>query len=238
MNKHPYNNGHLIVPERRSRSRKGKDKGRNHPMRKARFIVGVISLLVLFSPAVSSSQIAYVIDASAPYSYVSGTTPITDWVCEAPLCNLSNKVTDEGYFDLPLGDFNFQFYGVPVTTLRIVTNGYMTFGTSAPDFFNRPIPSSQEPNALIAPFWTDLDLSLSGQVRWGISGTSPSRQLVVEWLEVPPYGADLGVRYSFEAILYESTNEIVFQYSNVIYFFHLKARQFVAYLRFGCVQPK
>jgi hypothetical protein len=175
-------------------------------MRKARFILGIISVLVLACPALSSSQVIYVMNASAPYSYVTGANPIpnTYWV----------GGSDDGYFDLPLGDFAFQFYGVPVTTLRISTNGYITFGTGGLEFLNRPIPSSLEPNALIAPFWTDLTLSFSGQVRWSISGTSPSRQLVVEWSEVPCYNFPAQT-YSFEAILYESTNKIKFQYSNV-----------------------
>jgi hypothetical protein len=90
----------------------------------------------------------------------------------------------------------------------------MTFGTEGRDYFNAPIPYFALPNALIAPFWTDLTLSVSGQVRWGISGLSPSRQLVVEWVDVPTY--DMRGSYSFEAILYESTNAIKFQYLNVV----------------------
>src|SRR5512137_2739863 len=140
-------------------------------MKKVRFILGAISVLVLISPAVSSSQIAYVIDPSASYNYVTGTNTITDWVCDKdkqPLC----VATDDGYFDVSLGDFVFQFYGVPVSTLRISTNGYMTFGTQGLEFYNRPIPDPTEPNALIAPFWSDLtlidpNLNTTGQVKWG-----------------------------------------------------------------------
>ncbi len=177
-------------------------------MKKIKLFYWAIGLLVLIYPVVSSSQITYVMNASAPFSYVTGTNPIpnTSWV----------GGTDDGYFDLSLGDFVFQFYGVPVTTLRISTNGYMTVPPQeGTEFNNSPIPYPTSPNALIAPFWDDLTLSISGQVRWDIIGTPPSRQLVVEWFDVAPYGADLGVRYSFEAILYESTNEIKFQYSNV-----------------------
>lgn len=173
-------------------------------MRRTRLILGVISLLVFIFPGLSSSQINYVMNPTAPFSYVLGTESITSWVGDA----------DDGYFEIPLGDFLFQFYGVPVTTLRVSTNGYMTFGTEGREYFNAPIPYFTLPNALIAPFWTDLDLTVSGQVRWSISGLSPSRQLVVEWVEVPSF--DLGGSYSFEAILCESTNVIKFQYLNVV----------------------
>ncbi len=173
-------------------------------MKKVRFILGVVSLFVLICPALSSSQVTYLMNASAPFDYVSGTDPITSWFGDA----------DDGYFELLLGDFAFQFYGAPVTTLRISTNGYMTFGTEGREYFNAPIPYFALPNAVIAPFWGDLDLSGNGQVRWSISGISPSRQLVVEWVGVPSY--TFGGAYSFEAILYESTNLIKLQYLNVV----------------------
>jgi len=175
-------------------------------MRKARFILGTIGLLVLIFPALSLSQVTYVIDASAPFTYVSGTHSITSWSGDA----------DDGYFDLSLTGlgFVFQFYGIPVTTLRISTNGYITVPPQeGTEFDNSPIPYPTSPNALIAPFWDDLTLTNSGQVRWDIIGTPPYRQLVIEWFEVPSY--TFGGAYSFEAILYESTNEIKFQYSNV-----------------------
>lgn len=150
-------------------------------MKKLKFFCGIIVVLALICPSVSSSQVTYAIDPSAPYSYILGTNPITSWVSDY------EPAADDGYFDLPLGDFVFQFYGVSVSTLRIGTNGYMTFGPNGADWYNTPIPFSVPPNALIAPFWTDLDLSVGGQVRWGIFGDSPSRQLVIEWSEAPVY---------------------------------------------------
>jgi hypothetical protein len=175
-------------------------------MRTLRLFYWAVGALIIICPSVSLAQITYEIDASAPYSYVSGTNSIDSWVGNA----------DDGYFDLSLDGFDFQFYGVSVTTLRISTNGYMTFGAEEGREFNHsPIPYSAPPNALIAPFWADFDLAIKGQVRWGIFGTPPSRQLVVEWLDVPFYvwpSSD----FSFEAILYETTDEIKFQYLNVV----------------------
>ena len=183
-------------------------------MKKLNFFLGSIVVLVLICPAVSSSQATYVINASAPYAYVTGTTPITGWVCDDEGCEAS----DDGYVDLSLGDFVFKFYGVSVSTLRISTNGYMTFGTEGQEYFNTPIPYFTLPNALIAPFWTDLDLTgLTGDrgVWWGMTGTPPNRQLVIEWYQVPSWDHKTE-EYSFEVILYESTNKIKFQYSNVV----------------------
>jgi hypothetical protein len=197
-------------------------------MRKVSFILGTISALVLIFPALSLSQVTYVIDLSEPYSYLSGTNPIPNTSWRSDYDYLPPK--DDGYFDLSLGNFAFQFYGTPVTTLRISTNGYITVGTMAVppqegqesanypicNYPTDPTPCSPTPppHGLIAPFWDDLDLTHGGQVRWGISGISPYRQLVVEWVNVPSYNFPAQT-YSFEAILYESTDKIKFQYLNV-----------------------
>jgi hypothetical protein len=52
-------------------------------------------------------------------------------------------------------------------------------------------------------------------VWWGLFGTPPNRRLVIEWHQVPSrqYRTEA---YSFEVILYESTDRIKFQYLNVI----------------------
>ena len=154
-----------------------------------------------------SPNIFYTVNPNAPYSYIYGDNQITTW----------QGNLNEGYYDLPLGDFDFRFYGVLVSNLRISTNGYITFGTDGTNWNNVSIPNVGLPNALIAPFWDDLDLTgLSGDrgVWWGVSGTAPNRQLVIEWHQVPSlqYGTET---YGFEVILYESTDRIKFQYLDV-----------------------
>jgi hypothetical protein len=182
-------------------------------MKKLRFFLLMILVGALICPAVSSSQTAYIMDPSVPYLYVTGTNMITGWLCDTPGCDSY----DDGYFDLSLGDFAFQFYGIPVSSLRIGTNGYMTFGTEGMAYWNDPIPYANLPNALIAPFQTDLYLTeLTGErgVWWGMTGTAPNRELIIEWRQVPTYEFKTD-SYSFEAILYEFTNRIKFQYLNV-----------------------
>ena len=116
-------------------------------MRKVRFTLGVIGLLILIFPAVSSSQITYVMNPSAPFSYIS--------LPEEKKINSWTPNEDDGYFDLPLGDFVFQFYGVPVTTLRISTNGYMTFGRKGRNSPTTRSPATPNPMP---------SLPLSGQI--------------------------------------------------------------------------
>ena len=154
-----------------------------------------------------SVGISYSINPNASYAYVHGDNQITSW----------QGSLNDGYFDLSLGDFDFQFYGMPVSSVRISTNGYITIGSNGTGFSNDPIPNVNPPNAIIAPFWDDLILTgLTGErgVWWGILGTAPNRQLVIEWYQVPShaYGTET---YSFEVILYESTDRIKFQYLDV-----------------------
>ncbi|MBL8949245.1 MAG: lamin tail domain-containing protein [Myxococcaceae bacterium] len=50
-----------------------------------------------------------------------------------------------------------SYFGVPGTTLRVDTNGFMTFATySFSQTTNKSVPSSTAPAGTIAPFWDDL----------------------------------------------------------------------------------
>ena len=62
------------------------------------------------------------------------------------------------------------------------------------------------------PFWDDIDAD-TGDVYWEVQGTAPNRMLIVEWYNRPHF-SNIGSA-TFEAILYETTNEIKFQYADV-----------------------
>eukprot|EP01043_Picozoa_sp_COSAG02_P033481 COSAG02_NODE_2287_length_9213_cov_5.663375_3_plen_2061_part_01 len=89
--------------------------------------------------------------------------------------------TDDGYFVAQLG-FSVSVYGVVESEITIGTNGYVTFGT---DHFaygnNEEIPFVTYVDGIVAPFWIDLDLSSSGEVRY----QAMSDSFVVSWLNVP-----------------------------------------------------
>jgi hypothetical protein len=53
--------------------------------------------------------------------------------------------------------FAFDFYGVDKTSVKISSNGYLTFGTDGTDWTNDPIPHSNDPDDFIALFWDDLN---------------------------------------------------------------------------------
>jgi len=92
----------------------------------------------------------YTMNPNATYLYVADADQlITSWVGSA----------DDGYYDLSLTGFDFKFYGTSVTSVRISTNGYITFGSNGTAATNVSIPNVNLPNAIIAPFWDDLNVS-------------------------------------------------------------------------------
>ena len=158
----------------------------------------------------------YIMNDSATYSYVSATTQVVA---------LTSGNWDEGYFDLALpGDFAFYFYGRKVTHLRISTNGYILFGFgsaggNALAYENTAIPDAKTPDSIAAVYWDDMSLAATGELWYDYIGTTPNRTLVIEWRNISSFaGVDLGnpEQYNFEAILYEKSNNIRFQYADVV----------------------
>lgn len=121
---------------------------------------------------------------------------------------------DDDYAEIPIG-FNFKFYGLDHTSIKVSSNGYLTFGAYPIYFINLPIPSVYQPNNMIAPLWDDLNPSKGGKVYYMLTGTAPNRALTIEWYQVPRY-LNIGAS-TFEVTLYETNNEVLFQYQDVFF---------------------
>jgi|GEM_PF-6994529 len=112
----------------------------------------------------------------------------------------------------PIG-FDFEFYGSTYSAFNVSCNGYIQFDMSSSDSYNDPVPSTSDPDNIIAPFWDDLIVYYPsynyGAVFYETIGAAPNQQLVVEFFEVSrDYSYNL---LTFEVILNE-TGEIWFQY--------------------------
>lgn len=114
---------------------------------------------------------------------------------------------DSAVISLP---FSFPFYGISHTSVKISSNGYLTFGEDAADYTNDPIPNTSTPNDLIAPFWDDLNPAYSGDVYYYFDNVN--NRFIVEWYDVPHYYS-IG-SYTFEVILYPD-GRILYQYLNM-----------------------
>lgn len=134
--------------------------------------------------------------------------------------------TDDGGALLTL-PFSFQFYGQSYTMLCVSSNGIAYFvsgnstfcGSSAQtvDFANTDLSSTAVPGDLpaVAPLWTDLTFAPNGAgaVYYQTAGTAPNRQFIVEWYNAFPAGTVSPV--TFEAILNEGSNNVLYQYKTV-----------------------
>lgn len=66
---------------------------------------------------------------------------------------------------------------------------------------------------LVAPYWDDLTAYNSGNLSWGVLGTEPNRELVVEWSDVKHFNHNLdGI--SFQAVFFEGSTDILFNYED------------------------
>ena len=133
------------------------------------------------------------------------------WIDVTAGTNLN--LTDDATASIDIG-FPFTFYGVKYDKVNISANGFMYFSGLAGSYDNASIPSDPAPNNLIAPFWDDLNPGVPGAGVWYLlEGDAGSQRLTVAWLDVPHFPNTGAV--SFEATLYEGTNEIKFQYQDV-----------------------
>ncbi len=118
---------------------------------------------------------------------------------------------DEDYADQSL-PWPFPFYGNTYSTVRISSNGYLTFGTDGTDYSNDPIPDTTEPNNLIAVLWDDLNPSNGGEVYTWYDADND--RMIVEWYQVPRYG-ETNSALTFEAVLYPD-GRMVFLYQHLL----------------------
>lgn len=62
---------------------------------------------------------------------------------------------DESSVNIEL-PFEFMFYGDSKTSVNVFANGYLSFDQANSVYQNLPIPTPEQPNDIIAPFWDDL----------------------------------------------------------------------------------
>jgi len=113
----------------------------------------------------------------------------------------------------PLG-FAFTFYDQEYTEFYVNTNGQVLFGEGSSSFGNECIPSLGTPNNYIAAFWDDLASNQGGEIYYATYGRAPDRYAVIAWEGVPRYGGS-GI-LSFEVVLFEGDDSILFQYRSML----------------------
>lgn len=119
---------------------------------------------------------------------------------------------DEGISAVTNIPFGFCFGGITYTNFQASSNGVMFLGTTAAgsNLTNNLTTGTDRP--IIAPLWDDLQVGTGGQVNYRVTGVSPNRVLTVEWLNMEWNWLAAGPVITFQAKLYETTNQIQFCY--------------------------
>ena len=127
------------------------------------------------------------------------------------------ELGDDDYFTVGL-PFPFTFDERAFNQVHVASNGLLDFGSNAgaDAYVNGQIPDRREPNGIVAPYWDDFDPTTAGAVWYRTVGTAPNRRFVVAWVGLPRWRTDSpGGNFTFEAILEEGTNDVVFQYRDI-----------------------
>ena len=114
--------------------------------------------------------------------------------------------------------FAFSFNGVAMTNVRVNSNGYVTFGSTASSTTGyTPISASTAYTGAIAAFARDLTNN-SQPITWGVEGTSPNRVFVIQWNQARRYSSGIitGDNLNFQIRLTETTNVIQIRYGSCV----------------------
>lgn len=123
-------------------------------------------------------------------------------------------LTDNGFSAAQALPFPFRFYGETQREIFVGANGLLSFSTnglSTTD--NTTLPSGGAPNGLICPYWDNLNPPAGGSIHAGIVGEAPNRKFVATWASIQRNSS--AVDLTFQAVLEEGSNDIVFQYADV-----------------------
>ncbi len=143
--------------------------------------------------------------ASSTYRNITGTN-----------LNLGNDST--GSISSP---FPILFGGGSFNQLHVSSNGNVSFTapfSAAFNSFSIPTPSIA---TLVAPFWDDL-FPVAGtaqNVFWAATGSTPTRELVVEWRDVrhASCSTDTSNTVKFQVVFFEGNGNVLFNYSDTTF---------------------
>ena len=110
--------------------------------------------------------------------------------------------------------FTFTFNCIGYASLNISTNGFITFGATAPSTTNyTPISSTEAYAGAASVFGRDV-INNAAAVTYTTVGTSPNREFVVQWTSARRYdlAAVTGDVLNFQIRLLETSNVVRFDY--------------------------
>lgn len=106
--------------------------------------------------------------------------------------------------------FNFDFYGSTFNSIRVCSNGWLSFTSTSNAYNNQPIPNATDPNNLVALFWDDFDPSSGGTI-WYYQDAANER-FILEFDHVPYYS---GVGDVTAEVIFNADGSMIYAYNSI-----------------------
>ncbi len=135
--------------------------------------------------------------------------PVYEWVEINGVGNVVGSGDDANHGPFDLG-FTFSYYDNDYTSVRVCTNGWISFTATNTTYSNQTMPNTSAPNNIIAPFWDDLNPNSGGTIYY--YQDLANARFVIEWDGVPHFPS--GNPETFQVIL-NADGSIVYQYETV-----------------------
>ncbi len=174
------------------------------------------------------ATVAGPVDVSAPvgpdgYGYYAYDSADFDYPASRPVYSWTDISTELGgsgtKLDFPVENevvwmvvnlpFAFQYYGESYTQMRVSDNGWISFDLGFDfDFYNWTIPTQYGVDALVAPFWDNLNPApadtVNGREPDGIYTFNDvdNGSFVVEWSRLPHYKPQILGFQTFQLVLF------------------------------------
>ncbi len=187
----------------------------------------IATLVLGFFCETTKAQVAsyYFSQSSGSYAPISSGTIISSAINNSPAGSL-----DDNVFNLPTASFPFTFMynGNGYTGCNISSNGFITFGATAPSSTDyTPISSGTSYDGVICAWAGDINSmysigssSVTGQILFDIVGIAPNREVVIEFKNFrPSYNTSLVDAFSmnYQIRLQETTNSVEVVYGPSAY---------------------
>jgi hypothetical protein len=132
--------------------------------------------------------------------------PTYGWVDISGVGTIIPLGDDQNLGPFPLG-FSVNYYGGIFNQIYVCSNGFASFTSTSSSLSNAPIPSTAEPNNLLAIMWDDLNPSSGGTVYY--YADAANNRFIISWDGVPHYSS-YGSLY-FQIII-NADGTILYQY--------------------------
>ena len=127
---------------------------------------------------------------------------------------------DDGHYIYPLpANHTFRFYGTTYNSIKISVNGYISFTHTSNNWNTHELPSEEDPDALLAAWWTDLEVPTEAPQGVVYIYMDNNENLVIQYTGMAPYNKPQAPRLTFQIILECNTGNnngcFKFQYKEV-----------------------